>query len=146
MENTRPQIILVNRCFIFNEENKILLVRRHSQDKKDPDKWEVPGGKLDACEDLSISKKREILEEVGLVIEEIKPLVFAHSYIIKDGGYKNFTYISLFSLNKIKSGEVLISEEHSGYEWVVYKDLKDFDLTPETQKAVEVMKDYLLNK
>lgn len=142
MENIRPQIILVNRCFIFNEQNEILLVRRHSQDRKDPNKWEVPGGKLDAGEDLSISKEREIVEETGLVIEEIKPLVFAHSYVITDGGYKNFTYISLFSLNKIKSGEVLMSEEHSEYQWVVYQDLKKFDLTAETKKAVEVLEGY----
>ena len=145
MENTRAQIILVNRCFIFNKENKILLVKRYSEDRKDPNKWEVPGGKLDAGEDLSVSKKREIVEETGLLIEEIKPLVFANSYIINDGGYKDFTYVSLFSLNKIIDGKVLLSEEHTEYAWVLYESLKDFDLTPETQKAVEVMKDYFLS-
>ena len=137
MENIRPQIILVNRCFIFNEENKILLVRRHSQDRKDPDKWEVPGGKLDSGEDLSVSKKREIVEETGLIIEEIKPLVFAHSYVIGDGGYKDFTYVSLFSFNKIIGGKLSLSEEHSGYERVLYEDLKNFDLTAETKKQLK---------
>lgn len=145
MENTRPTIILVNRCFIFNKDNKILLIKRHSTDKKDQNKWEVPGGKLDVGEDLLLSKRREVIEETGLLIEEIKPLVFAHSYVIKDGGYKGFTYISLFSVNKVKEGEVKLSEEHTDYAWVDYKDLMDFDLTPETKRAAEVLENYILN-
>lgn len=93
MENKRAEIILVNRCFILNDENKILLVKRCPTDRKDPEKWEVPGGKLDKGEDLVMSKDREIFEETGLLVTQINPLVFTRSYIIEDGGYKGFTYI-----------------------------------------------------
>jgi len=144
MENTRPTIILVNRCFILNDQKEMLLIRRSSTDRKDPEKWEVPGGKLDAGENLLLSKAREIKEETGLEIEQINPLVFAHSYVIEDGGYKGFTYLSLFSVNKIKLGQVMLSEEHTEHVWVSYRDMITMNLTDEVKKAAEVLREYLI--
>lgn len=63
--------------------------------------------------------------------------------MIEDGGYKGFTYISLFSVNKIKKGKVKLSEEHTEYAWVSYKEISNFDLTSEVKKACLVLKDYL---
>lgn len=145
MENKRPTIILVNRCFILNNENKILLIKRCPTDRKDPDKWEIPGGKLDEGEDLSLSKNREVFEETGLLIKQTKPLVFTHSYVIEDGGYKGFTYLSIFSINKKKKGKVILSEEHSEFVWVTYGEMLKYKLTDEVKKASKILKDYLLN-
>ncbi len=145
MENKRPIIILVNRCFILNDKKEILLVKRCPGDRKDPEKWEVPGGKLDEGEDLVLSTAREVMEETGLIIEQINPLVFADSHVIEDGRYKGFTSVSLFSINKIESGEVVLSEEHTEYVWVGYKDMITMDLTTGVKKASGVLRDYLLN-
>ena len=125
MKSKRPVIILVNRCFILNDDKEILIIKRCPTDKKDANKWEVPGGKLDEGEDLLLSKKREVKEETGLLIEQTEPLIFTQSYVIEDGGYKGFTYISLFSVNKIKKGKVKLSEEHTEYAWVSYKEISN---------------------
>jgi 8-oxo-dGTP diphosphatase len=145
MENKRPVIILVNRCFILNEKKEILLVKRCATDRKDPEKWEVPGGKLDEGEDLIVSTAREIMEETGLILEQTNPLVFVDSHIIENGRYEGFTAVSLFSINKIKSGEVVLSEEHTEYVWASYEDVVGMDITSGVKKASEVLRDYLLN-
>lgn len=144
MKNERPKIIVINRCFILNDNKEILIIKRCPTDRKDPDKWEVPGGKLDEGEDLLRSKNREVMEETGLSIEQIEPLVFTYSYVIKDGGYSGFTYISIFSINKIIKGKVKLSEEHSEYIWVGYKKIMNFDLTSEVNNACLVLKKYLM--
>jgi 8-oxo-dGTP pyrophosphatase MutT (NUDIX family) len=56
---------------------------------------------------VQLGTKREVFEETGLTIRQINPLVFTRSYIIEDGGYKGFTYISIFSINKKKKGKPL---------------------------------------
>ena len=129
----------------MNDKNEILLVKRCPADRKDPAKWEVPGGKLDAGEDLVRSKSREIMEETGLIVEQVNPLVLAHSHVIENGvKYKDFTSITLFSINKIISGEVVLSDEHTEYVWVSYKDMITMDLTTGVKKASEILKNYLL--
>ena len=140
MKNNRPEILLVNRCFIFDKDKNILIIKRSANDRKDPNKWEIPGGKLDKGEDLISSKNREVKEETGLTIQQINPMVFANSYVIEDGGYKDFTYISIFSINKVKKGKVKISDEHSEYSWVNYNEMLKRDLTKEVRKAAVIFK------
>lgn len=143
MENKRTEIILVNRCFILNDAKEILLIKRCPTDRKDPSAWEIPGGKLDAGEDVQLGTKREIFEETGLTIRQINPLVFTRSYIIEDGGYKGFTYMSIFSINKKKKGKVTLSEEHTEYVWVAYEKMMKYKLTPEVKKVSKILKEYL---
>ena len=146
MENElkeRPQVLLVNRCFIVNDEGKILLIKRASNDSFRPGFWECPGGKLDQGQDLTQAREREVLEETGLRIQLTHPLVYADSYIVDIGRYTGLPYICLYGIAKPLGGKLTLSSEHSEAVWATYDEGIEYNLTPEVRKAMVTLKDYL---
>jgi len=142
-ENPRPQVVLVNRCFILNNEKKFLLVKRAINDSYLPDHWECPGGKLDQGQDLTHAREREVLEETGLLVNITNPLVHADSYVIGEGKYVGMPYVLLCGIGQSVGGKLTLSSEHSDYAWVTYDEALNYILTPETRKATIILKDYL---
>ena len=51
----------------------LLAVRRNANDRHHPLKWEVPGGRLDAGEELDDQLIREVFEESGVTIVPQEP-------------------------------------------------------------------------
>lgn len=66
MQNTAPNIMEVS-AGIFLKKDKALLTKRLSSQPW-PGYWEFPGGKLEQGETLQGCLKREIFEEIGVVI------------------------------------------------------------------------------
>ena len=60
---------LCSNGIILNSTNEFLLVKRSLEDSAFPGEWELPGGGIDYGETMNESLKREMKEEVGLVIE-----------------------------------------------------------------------------
>ncbi|MEK7187028.1 MAG: NUDIX domain-containing protein, partial [Patescibacteria group bacterium] len=138
--NARPQIILVNRCFVLDDENKILLIKRVSNDSHHPSLWECPGGKLDQGQDIMRAREREVMEETGLLVNLIHPLVYADSYIVGDGKYAGMPYIGLFGIARSLGGKLTLSSEHSDFVWVTHDEALSYELTPEVRKAMIILK------
>lgn len=134
--NDRPRVVLVNRC-VIEDDGKILLVKRSAHDANNPGLWEVPGGKLDNGQNLLDALKREVAEETGLDVEPTSPLAYTVSFLITDGKYAGMPYVALFSLAKIVSGSVKISDEHEDFVWCSYGDCYNYELTNETREALE---------
>lgn len=140
----RPQVVLVNRCFVVREEDRFLLVlKRSKSDSYNSNKWEVPGGKLDAGQDLTHAQEREVMEETGLLVQPTNPMVFVESFVIGEGRYKGLPYVALFSITKVIGGNLAISNEHQDHKWVSYQDILSYDLTTEVRKAAIVLEKYL---
>lgn len=58
------------KAFIINEENDtIFLMQKGTKDALNPEKWEIPGGKINFYETITAALKREVKEECGLDIE-----------------------------------------------------------------------------
>jgi len=68
----RPIILPGSVVIIANEENEILLQKRHNGN------WGLPGGLMDLGEIFEEVAKREVFEETGLVVENLK-LLNVHS-------------------------------------------------------------------
>lgn len=66
--NAKPTV----SCFLLNEQNEILLTRRAITPHKGW--WDVPGGFLELTEEPAVGVKREIREELGIRLINIKPL------------------------------------------------------------------------
>ena len=140
---TRPQVLLVNRCFVLNDQKKILLIRRALDDSYLPGFWECPGGKLDQGQDLTHAREREVLEETGLLIALTHPLVHVDSYVVGEGKYAGLPYVLLFGIAQSMGGKFALSFEHCDHAWVTYEEVLEYELTPETRKAAIILKDYL---
>ncbi|MBS0290574.1 MAG: 8-oxo-dGTP diphosphatase MutT [Proteobacteria bacterium] len=65
---------------VINSDGQVLVAKRR-QHQHQADKWEFPGGKIEAGETPSCALARELLEEVGLcVIHHMPWLTIQHEY------------------------------------------------------------------
>ena len=101
------------KSFIVNNENKLLLLKRRSNDVHKPGAWDIPGGRLELGEDPFLGLKREAKEETNLDIEIISPLHIQH--FTRDD---NQTITMLIFLCKPTHNNLKLSEEHIDYSWV----------------------------
>jgi 8-oxo-dGTP pyrophosphatase MutT (NUDIX family) len=101
-------------------------------------KLDLPGGKIQEGEinvedrnSLIDTLKREVKEETNLEIDVLDPLsVWYHEYLPGHRNYGKKSYVVGFNC-KYLSGELKISDEHSGFRWVDKNDYEEVgDETP----------------
>jgi 8-oxo-dGTP diphosphatase len=142
--HSRPQVILVNRAIVQNQQGQILLVQRADGDNWDPGKWEFPGGKLDQGQDISSALEREVFEETGLVVLPSSRIVYCESKLITVGKYEGLAYVILIGTATSQTTDVKLSSEHQDFKWVTVAGALDLDLALDTHKALLVLKDTVL--
>jgi 8-oxo-dGTP pyrophosphatase MutT (NUDIX family) len=102
----------------FIEKNGEILILKHEKG------LDFPGGKIKENElDFIGELKREVLEETRLEIEVDEPFVVWHTKFPKNG---HFIYLVGFRCRYI-SGEIKLSDEHLGYEWVNIQNYESLD-------------------
>ena len=107
----------VAKLVVRDDQNKYLLMYRssHLTFGNDPD---LPGGTLEDGESPLETMLREVHEEAGLAIDGS-----AVASLYSGTGYSaHGTHYSLFMTNIRKRPEIVMSWEHSSYEWLDYDD------------------------
>jgi len=99
------------KAFIV-DDNKLLLIKRRSNDVHKPGEWDIPGGRLELGEDPRDGVKREAMEEVGLPIEPVLPVAINH--FTRDDGQ---LITMIIFVCRPESTEIKLSEEHQEYRW-----------------------------
>ncbi len=61
-------------CAVILREGMLLAAQRHESDPHHPLKWELPGGKVEDGESAEACIKRELLEELGVMVEVMERL------------------------------------------------------------------------
>jgi len=130
-----PRVLLVSRC-LLEKDSEILLLHRSEQRGYNPDKWELPGGKVEAGQDLGSATEREILEETGLLVKITSPLTFTEAKTVGHGKYKGTLYLELVHEATLVGGRVRLSQDHTEYRWVSRDKVLDFDLSLEARKTL----------
>ena len=109
-------------CWIMNEKGEILLQKRSSNKKKNPNKWAKTGGQVDSGESVENAIFREVKEELGIEIpkEQIKIIEIRKS----DDKNKRFAYNFIFVVNYKKEEYILQKEEVSEVKYFTIEDME----------------------
>lgn len=113
--------------------------------------YDLPGGRIDIDEfetDVTEILKREIKEELGSINFAIKDIPVSYGrhripYNLSGDDMEKHVFYLFFEVEYL-SGDIKISEEHTGYKWI---DLKNIDLEKTfTSGILEGIKKYILIK
>ncbi|OGM05511.1 hypothetical protein A2715_04630 [Candidatus Woesebacteria bacterium RIFCSPHIGHO2_01_FULL_39_32] len=130
--------------FAFVEKDgKILLAKRSSSDPQSPGIWFIPGGKVDMEEGgeiLEKTLKREVMEEVGVEIEDEILLVGNEGFFRVSGHH----VVGLTFLCRWKKGVAKPLEDQEEVKWFTKEELKNFDelpdyFKPRVEKLLQVL-------
>lgn len=147
-----PYLHYISATAIIHKDGKYLITKRSPQKKVFPNKWTVPGGKLDAGDYLNIPKttpsawygavamalKREVKEEVNLEIKNTRYLIDMTLL-----GTDNIPTVVLSFSADYESGEVVLDKDAVKYAWVTAKEAEQYDLIEGIYEEI-VMADKLI--
>lgn len=100
---------------IIRKDNKILLGKRKGA--HGAGEWSFPGGHLEYKEDILECAKREVLEEVGIEITNLKQFAYSNNIFEEEGWH----YVTLYVLADHMSGEATLMEPEKCSEWGWFK-------------------------
>jgi 8-oxo-dGTP diphosphatase len=122
---------LTMRGIIKNEDNEILILKRHPKSKTDPEMWELPGGKVEKGEHFTTALVREIKEETNLDAD-----VGDFCEAVQNDYMHKRTVQVIMYLENIK-GEVKISDEHTDWMWAGLEKIKSLEISTSLKKILE---------
>ncbi len=153
MDKNKAHYVAVTAIIV--KDGKFLIAKRSADEKVFPNKWTVPGGRLEVedytkrprdtkeawynvVEDLL---KREVREEVGLEIKSIDYLTNL-AFIRPD----NIPVFVLSMIAEHLSGEVSLCDELSEYAWVDLEEAKGYDFISGIYEELEMANSQLNGK
>ena len=143
---------VVATCIVINDERKFLIAKRSAREKAFPNKWTVPGGKLEPRDYMSRPKdtancwyqvvekllKREVREETNLEITNVR-YATSLTFIRPDG--VPVVVLSFFADHA--GGDVRLSPDLTDYAWVTVEEAKRYELIDGIHEELEIVDKYL---
>ena len=109
-------------CWIMNEKGEILLQKRSSNKKKNPNKWAKTGGQVDSGESVENAIFREVKEELGIEIP--KNQIKIYDIHKSNDKTKRFSYNFIFKVNYKINEYTLQKEEVSDVKYVTIEEIE----------------------
>jgi len=122
----------VNVSTIIRQADTFLLIKRADDEDIFPGLWGIPGGTVEPTDaSLEDALQRECLEEVGISVDNIRPI----TNDIHDKGDKGALYIVYEA--SYASGEVKPLDGTAEAKWLTIDQIRNLDLTPKTLEIIE---------
>ena len=110
---------------VLNKRDEVLILKRPSTDDWAPNKWALPGGKLEPNESPLSAAIRETKEETTLDVRKLKIINLTLDNPIAPYYTRHYT------------GNVQIDFEHTDWAWVARADIETYDLAPGVLKLYD---------
>jgi 8-oxo-dGTP diphosphatase len=128
--------IITNALIV--KDNKILISQRALNEKHDPGKWTIPGGKVEqtegnVCNILEKTLKREVKEEVDIIIDDNVKLVSNNTFIRTGGQH----VIALIFVCYWVSGIAKPCEDTEDVAWITEEDLESYEFSPNVEEYIK---------
>lgn len=130
MEN-KKHIIAITAIIKYGD--KLLIIKRNANEIAHPGKWAIPGGKAERGETVMDALKREVKEEVGLDIEDVKEFINDYTFVRPDGhNVIGFTFLVTATSDSVKLGEDL-----DDFKWILPEELEECDCIEGVKKDIK---------
>ena len=84
--------------------------------------WDFPKGHIEVGETQQEAAHRELKEETGLTAQLDDNFLESFSYMFRSGPHKELVQKTVyFFIGKANPGSVHLSDEHTDYQWLEYK-------------------------
>jgi 8-oxo-dGTP pyrophosphatase MutT (NUDIX family) len=110
---------------VLNKRDEVLILKRPPGVDWSPDKWALPGGKLEENETPLTAAIRETKEETTLDVRKLKIINLILDNPIAPYYTRHYT------------GNVQIDFEHTDWTWVSRADIETYDLAPGVLKLYD---------
>jgi 8-oxo-dGTP diphosphatase len=127
------------KVFIKNSNKFLFQLRDNKPNIPNPNKWSLFGGGIEKNESPEEALKREVLEEIGITIDNI---VLLNIFEIKQKGFP--IKIHIFRA-KTNSKIINILTEGQKAEWFTLDEILKLDLVPKLKDIIERYKSVLNN-
>ena len=121
---------------IFNEKGELLLLQRNKE-LRGEENFDLPGGLIEDSESEIVALKREVEEELGVTIE-IEHKAGTWSFVRK---FDNQIVSVQNYRAKIIDGEINLSNEHSGLDWIRPNEIGKYPLKDNSLRDL-ILKEY----
>ncbi len=122
-------------AIIYDSTSRILVVRT----QKWSGKWGIPGGKINWGETAEAALVRELNEETGLEIGNIK-FILAQDCISSKEFYRDEHFLLLnYTCRCIGSTDVALNDEAQEFLWAEPRDAMEMDLNKPTRVLLEAL-------
>jgi phosphoglycolate phosphatase-like HAD superfamily hydrolase/ADP-ribose pyrophosphatase YjhB (NUDIX family) len=133
-EESHPPLATVG-ALIFNSKNEVLMLRTH----KWSNLWGIPGGKIKWGETSEAALRREILEETGLKISDIK-FVLVQDCIRSKEFYREAHFVLLnYTCRCVGRPSVKLNDEAREFRWATTAAALKMKLNKPTKILLEAV-------
>jgi len=127
---------------VRDEPGRVLLCRMSSDRGVFPGQWGLPGGGVEPGETLDQALRRETLEELGVELEDARPLLFRDATLDKllpNGSHQRLYMVFLLYECRLRPGAFALNAELSATAWARLDELAGFDLNPLTRETFRLL-------
>lgn len=117
-------------CFVFNGDD-VLLMKRGPHRRIFPNKYNGLGGHVERDEDVRTSITREVLEESGLVIHDLRLCGVHHI----DAGAETGIFVFVF-VAQSESRDLTVETDEGTLEWVNIRTVGGLDLVDDVNEVL----------
>ncbi len=120
------------------KERQVLLIKRNKPPK--PYMWSIPGGAQDLGEKLQETAKREVFEETGIKIDNVKLLDVVDFIDHDEIGNIKFHYSLIDYAATYKEGTLIAADDAIEARWVALDELEQYNLWTKTVHIIQKAK------
>ena len=125
---------------VWNRKGELLFCRMSPDRGVFPGQWGFPGGGLEPGETMEQALVREMKEEIGVDVEDVRPAFFKdclHEKAFADGTVRQVYMIFLIFHCTAPQDELLLNDEFAEYRWVGEDEARRMELNEVTLDTLE---------
>lgn len=133
MSNGGRNIVIGVQCFV-RKNGKYLMLHRHKTKRIMPDVWMAPGGKREMNEGVFAATHREVLEETGLTIKNLRIKIVGSAYLEDLNQEVHFHWLTA----DYAGGRVVPNPDDGELHWLTPEEIANLpNLLAETKEVLD---------